>query len=536
MKVYAFTPGDRTLPAHPRAVALGLFDGVHAGHRAVICRAVGRDAPNGSLVPLPACVAAFRQPAWQIKPDAAQICSDEARDRALQTLGVEERIDLDFDAVRDLSPEAFVRQVLLRDLRAAFVCCGENYHFGRGGAGTAETLRSLCAEAGIPCEIVPTLPADGEAISSSRIRRCIAAGDMRTASRLLGRPFTIDFPVTDGQHRGRTFGFPTINQPLPPHFVQPRFGVYASCAIVDGKMYRAVTNIGRHPSVGCSEPTAETYIYGYSGDLYGQRIPVTPVRFLRPERVFDGAGPLRDQILRDSRQALALTQPDGSAVRAVLFDFDDTLQDFNASFPRYADWFVRRRFPDLDAAEHAARVRFMCAHSNHGYIPWPDYLEQMIREWNWTSPPPPDELLKEFCLKTAEVLCMRPDAFPLLQTLRQRGYLIGLVTNGPAVMQHRKLDLCRLRPLLDTVAVSGTEGVHKPEPELFRRAAMRLGVACENCLYVGDHPVNDIGGAQAAGMQAAFLPTSWDFEPQGNYLTISRLSDLLALLPPRKEL
>lgn len=525
----------QSLPAHRRAVALGVFDGVHIGHRAVIHRAVGICSETGRFDPLPCCVLDFIQPVWQLKKGAAILSSADQRDRALRTLGVAERVDIDFDCLRNMSPEQFVRDVLRDLLHAAFVFCGENYHFGHGGKGDAALLQQLCTQYGICAEVVPSLLVDGSDVSSSRIRDAIRDGDVAQAARLLGRPITLDFAVEDGQHLGRKLGFPTINQPLPEHFVQPRFGVYASSVIVDGVARYGVTNIGVHPTVGRTTPTAETYIPGYDGNLYGQKVPVSLVRFLRPEQTFDSVDQLCRQIEQDRQQAQRIVQAKDSEIRAVLFDFDDTLQDFRAAFPLFADWFLRRRFPQLSDQKRAERVRFMQQNNDRGYIRWQEYVDLLKQSWDWQDAPTAREMADEYIVKDAEHIVLRPDALLVLQTLRDRGYPIGLVTNGASVMQHRKLEVCRLRPYLDTAAVSGEEGVHKPDPELFRRAAMRLGVPCQNCLFVGDHPINDMDGALAAGMHAAYLPTDWEQSPSGEHLVIRCLSDLLDYLPPREE-
>ena len=522
------------LPSHPRAVALGIFDGVHIGHRAVIHRAVGLCAAVGKFDPLPCCVVDFVQPVWQLKKGACTLCSESQRDKALQSLGVAERIDIDFNCIRDMSPEQFVVQVLRDTLHAAYVFCGENYHFGKGGAGDAALMQRLCAENGITACVVDSLPTDGAPVSSSRIRQHVQKGEVQQAARLLGRPFTVDFPVVSGQRLGRKLGFPTINQPLPEHFVQPRFGVYASGVVIDGVAYYAVTNIGIRPTVGGEQPIAETYIPDYSGDLYGQCVPVSLVRFLRDERAFASVEQLREQIECDRLQAEGIVRAQNNDILAVLFDFDDTLQDFRAAFPLFARDFLRRYFPDLSEEEYTERVRFMQQNNNRGYIRWQEYLDLLCAAWNWEAPFAAKEMAQEYIIKDAEFICLRPDALAVLQTLRDKGYAIGLVTNGASVMQNRKLDVCRIRPYFDTVAVSGQEGVHKPDPELFRRAAMRLGVPCQNCLYVGDHPVNDIGGALAAGMQAAYLLTEWEQAPCGEYYTIDELSRVLDIIEEKE--
>ncbi len=182
-------PAPAGLPRVPRAVALGIFDGVHLGHRAVISRAVGRENTR-------AAVFTFSQPSWSLpKSNAWELLSAEGRAAAFASLGVEEIIEADFDAIRDMSPEAFVREILHEQLDARLVCCGFNFHFGRDGAGDAARLAELCAAHGIETSIAEAVMIDGEPVSASRIRRLIEQGEVQQAARLLGRPFTIDFAV-----------------------------------------------------------------------------------------------------------------------------------------------------------------------------------------------------------------------------------------------------------------------------------------------------------------------------------------------------
>jgi riboflavin kinase/FMN adenylyltransferase len=182
------------------------------------------------------------------------------------------------------------------------VSCGENFRFGKGAAGDTAALRHLCGDSPA-VEVLPLVILDGAPISSSQIRAAIRAGEMERANRLLGRRFTIDFEVVHGRQLGRTLGTPTINQPFPEGFVEPKFGVYATLATAQGREYAAVTNVGVKPTVGSDRVLAETYIHGFSGDLYGQSVRVSFLRFLRPERKFEGIEALREQIVRDSEIA-----------------------------------------------------------------------------------------------------------------------------------------------------------------------------------------------------------------------------------------
>lgn len=497
--------GAAPLPKTPRAVALGIFDGVHLGHRAVISRATGVELPDRRRAV--STVFTFTQPPWALPKDCAwELIADRQKQTVLEGLGVEELIRADFEALRDMTPADFVRGLLHETLGARRVCCGFNYHFGRGGRGDAALLEELCAPLGIEVVVVPPVLVGGEPVSATRIRRLIEDGRVEEAGRLLGRPFTIDFPVVGGQKLGRLLGAPTINQPLPDHFVRPRFGVYASSVEAEGRVTHGVTNIGVRPTVGAEGPLAETWIADYSGDLYGRRVPVSLVRFLRPERKFASVEELQKQILRDAKAArLAVKGDADEGVRAVLFDFDDTLQDRAKAFLQYCAFFFQKYFPDLPPEETARRSAEMLRRNNGGYVNYIDYFLSLFEDWGWTDPPPVGDIYREFQFRLPEYTSLFPEAEEVLRALKRRGLRIGVVTNGPSLMQNRKLDVSGLRPLLDIAVVSGDEGVHKPDPEIFRRAAARLGVACESCLYVGDHLVNDVQGARAAGMHPVYI-------------------------------
>lgn len=513
------------IPAVSRAVALGIFDGIHLGHRAVISRAAGIEGTR-------AAVFTFEQPAWELpKEDAWELLSPAAKIRMLETLGVEELFQADFEAIRGLSPEAFVRDILRDTLHAKVVACGYNYHFGRDGAGDAQRLRALCAEEGIETRLVPAVLVDGQPVSASRIRRCIEQGEVQQATRLLGHSFTLDFTVVGGQKLGRLLGTPTINQPLPPHFVRPRFGVYASSVEVKGRVTHGVTNIGVRPTVGADGPLAETWIASYSGDLYGQNVPVSLVQFLRPEEKFASVEALQAQILRDAEAArTAVLGETGGDIRAVFFDFDDTLQNRPAAFLQFCAFFLDRYFPSLPPEEKQARALEMLRLNNHGYVNYLDYFLSLIQRWQWTDAPPVGDIYREFQFRFPEYSTLFPDTADTLRALREKGYRLGVITNGPSVQQNRKLDVSGLRPLVDICMVSGDEQVHKPDPEIFRRAAARLGVGLSACVYVGDHLINDIEGSRAAGMRPVFINVFRRDPPPPGVPEIHSLSELCGLL------
>lgn len=486
------------VPRADRAVALGLFDGVHLGHRRVLANTLGAEG-------LTSAVLSFGDGAAALKKDAVRLCSKAYTASLFEAIGIEEWFEADFEAFRELSPQDFVDRVLIGQLGAKRVCCGFNFRFGKGGAGDVTLLRALCEARGAELVVADELSDDGGTVSSDRIRRLIEAGEIAQATRLLGHPLVIDTAVSHGQALGRTLGSPTANQVLPQGFVMPRFGVYMSTAVIDGKTVYGVTNIGMRPTVGAPSPLAETWFEDFDGDLYGRPLRLVLTRFLREEMRFSSVEELKAQILADRDKARDL-RADGE-IHAVLFDFDDTLQNRPAAFRRFGEYFLNKYLPHLSGEAFEAAFETMKALNNSGYVDYLQYFTAMPKAVGIADPLPAEVLFREYQRVFPNFVQLFDGSEDTLRTLREKGYRLGIVTNGPCVQQHRKLDVSGLRPLLDTVLVSSEEGVAKPDAELFRRAAARLGLSPAQCLFVGDHPVNDIGGALASGMKAIFLDT-----------------------------
>lgn len=297
------------------SVALGCFDGIHLGHAGVLrCALQGKEK---GLLP---AVFTFTMGAGakaSVK-NAPEIMTMEQKSHQLEKMGFGAFYSIDFASVRSMEPEQFVSEVLKKQLRAKRVCCGFNYRFGKHGRGDTAMLSALCAKLGIETCVIPAILDAGAPVSSTRIRRAIAQGDMPTASRLLGRPFLIDFPVVRGNQIGRVLGTPTINQPFPPNFILPRFGVYASAIVLNKKEYHGVTNVGVKPTVGSAVPLAETWISAYEGDLYDKQVPVYLLEFLRDEKKFASLEQLKQQILQDGKNAEAI-------LRNFMLDNENTL-------------------------------------------------------------------------------------------------------------------------------------------------------------------------------------------------------------------
>ena len=282
-----------------RAVALGFFDGLHLAHRQVL------EAARRAAGFTPAALLFDRSPQEVLTGAPAQRIMTAADQRAaLREMGFE-ILEASFAALRDLSPETFVEEYLVRTLRAGFVTCGFNYTFGKGGAGDAALLQTLCARAGLGVTVLPAVMMDGGAVSSSAIRAAIRAGEIERANAMCGAPFSFAAPVIHGERRGRLLGAPTANQLLPKELVVPASGVYVSdVTLPDGRTLRGVTNIGFRPTFEGDGVRSETFLPGFSDDLYGRELRVSLLRFLREERRFPTADALREQIARDAEDAL----------------------------------------------------------------------------------------------------------------------------------------------------------------------------------------------------------------------------------------
>lgn len=286
------------------ALALGNFDGLHKGHLQVLS-AVCSQKENG-LQPVlvrfePHPVAVLQG----ISPD--RILTDRERNAVLKTYKTQEVV-LDFLSVCNFSPEEFVKDVLIDRLHAGFVACGFNFRFGKNGIGTAQTLQELASKYNLGCFVADEVDFENAPVSATRIRECIRNGQIEQANAMLGRPFAYDFEVVGGDRRGRLMGTPTINQYFPQGFVIPKSGVYASFAVVDGVCYPAVTNIGIRPTFNGTSERSETWIMNFSGDLYGNHIPVYLLSYLRGEVKFEDMEALRNQILSDAVQSQAAFQ------------------------------------------------------------------------------------------------------------------------------------------------------------------------------------------------------------------------------------
>jgi riboflavin kinase/FMN adenylyltransferase len=280
------------------AVALGVFDGVHLGHRAILGTAV-RLARAGGFEAL-ACT--FEpHPMEVLQPERAPrpITPLDERLALIEDTGVHAAVVLPFTrALASIEPEAFVKDVLLGRLRAREVVVGYNHRFGRGARGDARLLESLGPRLGFHAHVVPPTTVDGAAVSSTEIRAALQRGDVATAARGLGRPYAIAGQVTSGAGRGRTLGFPTANiAPDRPLLIDR--GVYRGRVIVDGQRHAAVVNVGVRPTFGETTLAVEAHLLDFTGDIYGRQVRLEFLDRLRDEMRFPSVEALRAQVERD---------------------------------------------------------------------------------------------------------------------------------------------------------------------------------------------------------------------------------------------
>jgi riboflavin kinase/FMN adenylyltransferase len=293
-------------------VAIGNFDGVHRGHRAVIGAAIKRAA----ALRRPAAVMTFEpHPRAFFRPDEPlfRLTNEAAKLRLLASTGLDGTIVLTFDAaLAKLTAEEFVSQILVERFAVSGAVIGFNFHFGMNRAGSPGFLTAQGKKYGFDVEIVPRFEDDGRPVSSGPVREALAAGNVRLAHEFLGYPWFITGTVIHGDKRGRELGFPTANIRLDSACAL-RHGIYAVRVNVDGRHYDAVANFGRRPMFDTGAVLLEVFLFDFSGDLYGRNLDVAFIEWIREERMFDGASALITQMKEDSRLAREALGKSGGA-------------------------------------------------------------------------------------------------------------------------------------------------------------------------------------------------------------------------------
>jgi len=284
-------------------LCLGNFDGVHMAHRALLHSAKQlRDNISSKAL----CgVLCFHDLSGDFlkKGTATHLCTEEQRIEHFREEGMDFVIFAHFPSLRDLSPKAFVKKILIERCHCIGAVCGFNYRFGCSAVGNADMLRTLL---NAPVIVQPEIKRNDITISATYIRKLIADADMETAAALLTRPYGFTAPVLHGKKLGRKLGIPTINQFFPDKMLIPPYGVYITDCFIDGIRYRGVTNVGVHPTVDDNAMVnCETYLLDFSSEIYNQQVSISFLKFLRAEQKFASTDELCKQINMDIKNATA---------------------------------------------------------------------------------------------------------------------------------------------------------------------------------------------------------------------------------------
>ena len=290
----------------PTVVTLGKFDGRHRGHQKLLRT---MEEVKESLGYATAIFTFSTAPLTLVTGEIATvITTSEERRHNMEKMGIDYLVEYPFtDDVRKMDPSVFVKDILVKRMRAKAMVVGPDCSFGYKGAGNVELLRSLSKELGFELYVIQKEKDHRRDISSTYIREELEKGNVEKANQLLGQPYAIHGEVVHGNHIGGSLlGFPTANILPPPIKRLPRYGVYVSRVLVDGVYYKGVTNIGKKPTVGGEYPAGvETYIFGLEGDIYGKNIEVQLLAFDRPEQKFTSFEELKERIEKDKEFANA---------------------------------------------------------------------------------------------------------------------------------------------------------------------------------------------------------------------------------------
>lgn len=298
MKIFHGTDNANIL--RPTVTTLGVFDGLHIGHQRIMSKVVERAKALGVV---PTAITFDPHPRAVLHPESAPplLQTLDQRLANFEVLGIEQTIIIPFDKeFAAIEAEQFLNDIVRERLQAKEVYLGKGFAFGKGREGNIELLRRMSEENGFFADEVDEVTLRGRRVSSSAIRKLLDEGRVNLARRMLGRPYGVEGVIEHGAKRGRALGFPTAN--LKPHNrVIPKFGVYATAALADGMWRRSITNIGIRPTFeNDKQPSIETFIFDFDGDLYGDSIRVRFLHRIRDERKFAGIDELKTQIEKDT--------------------------------------------------------------------------------------------------------------------------------------------------------------------------------------------------------------------------------------------
>mgnify|MGYP000055604170 FL=1 len=278
-------------------ITLGKFDGLHRGHKKLVNRVKELKKPGFETVIFTFDVS----PVMRLSdPSFKMILTGEERFHLAKGMDVDCLVECPFvPEIMHMDAKDFVREILVRQMKAAHLVVGPDFHFGHKRGGTTALLKEMGKQYGYQVDVLEKVTDGGAAVSSTRIRREIMEGNLEKANDLLGYPFFVEGEIVHGKHLGHTIGIPTINQRPSVHKLLPPFGVYASITQIDGEPYFGISNIGVKPTVGDSRPGVETYLFDVDKELYGKQAHVRLYEFIRPEYKFPSIAQLQHQIKKD---------------------------------------------------------------------------------------------------------------------------------------------------------------------------------------------------------------------------------------------
>ncbi len=297
-------------PKKAMLLTIGVFDGVHVGHKYLISQLIEQAREKDLL----SGVITFRQHPLEVlspQTELSFLTSLSQRVELLKNEGVEEVFPLSFTPeLTQLSARQFA-SLLRRYLRMYGMVIGPDFALGRKREGNVDTLRALGQEMDFRVTVMSPIRTNGEVVSSTAIRNALADGDMKRVHNLLGRPFSLQGQVTTGEGRGVELGFPTANLDIDPKQALPAEGVYATWAYTDDEAYQSMTNIGKRPTFGGNDRTVEVYLLNYDKNLYGRELRIEITERIRDEKRFDSVDELKKQIAEDVERGKAILDSRG---------------------------------------------------------------------------------------------------------------------------------------------------------------------------------------------------------------------------------
>lgn len=276
-------------------VILGDFDAVHIAHRELIGEGV-KYAKEHNLISL---VYTFEKSIKKNETVTDNSEKEELFDKLSVDVVVFQKTDKDFF---NMSCERFAEDILINSLNAKMVFVGENYTFGKNKSGDSKKLAELLKKYGVSCSALKLRKYENQVVSTTRIRNLIKNGEIESANRLLGRNFSVKGKIIEGNHLGRTIGYPTVNIKIDERKIIPRFGVYKADVFIDDEKYCAMVNIGVKPTVGSKDILLEAYIFDFDKEIYGKNIKVELLKYIREEKKFSSVEKLKEQLIIDEKE------------------------------------------------------------------------------------------------------------------------------------------------------------------------------------------------------------------------------------------